>query len=57
MPGGRSHLIADCNTFNLRERDLEGNEKKFNTRMPNRIFQIEPVSENFSFKGFQSSGS
>ncbi|MGR8978667.1 MAG: RHS repeat protein [Gammaproteobacteria bacterium] len=52
MPGGRTHLIADCNTFNLRERDLNGNEKKFNTHMPNRIFQIEPVSDSFSFQGF-----
>jgi hypothetical protein len=52
MPDGRSHLIADCNTFNLRERDSYGREKKFNTRMPNRIFQIEPVSDTFSFKGF-----
>ncbi|WP_432741712.1 RHS repeat protein [Methylobacter sp. G7] len=52
MPGGLSHLIADCNTFNLRERDSEGNEKTFNTRMPNRIFQIEPVSDAFSFKGY-----
>lgn len=50
MPGGQTHLIADCNTFNLRERDLQGHEKKFNTRMPNRIFQIEPVSDDFSFK-------
>lgn len=50
MPGGQSHLVADCNTFNLRERDLLGHEKKFNTHMPNRIFQIEPVSESFSFK-------
>jgi len=56
MPGGRSHLIADCNTFNLRERDLNGREKKFNTHMPNRIFQIEPVSDAFSFKGFKSGG-
>ncbi|MGR8951690.1 MAG: RHS repeat protein [Gammaproteobacteria bacterium] len=54
MPGGRSHLIADCNTFNLRERDMNGNEKKFNTQMPNRIFQIEPVSDAFSFKGFKA---
>ncbi len=52
MPGGKSHLIADCNTFNLRERDLNGKEKKFNTRMPNRIFQIEQVPDSFSFKGF-----
>jgi hypothetical protein len=54
MPGGSSHLIADCNTFNLRERDLNGKEKKFNTHMPNRIFQIEPVSDSFSFEGFAS---
>ena len=54
MPGGHSHLIADCNTFNLRERDLKGNEKKFNTKMPNRIFQIEPVSDTFSFKGYKN---
>lgn len=51
---GRSHLIADCNTFHLRECDLNGTEKKFNTRMPNRIFQIEPVSDSFSFKGYQN---
>jgi hypothetical protein len=48
MPDTNSHLIADCNTFNLRERDLQGNEKKFNTKMPNRIFQIEPVADHFS---------
>ncbi len=52
MPDGKSHLIADCNTFNLRERDLNGKERKFNTRMPNRIFQIEQVPDSFSFKGF-----
>lgn len=50
MPDGQSHLIADCNTFNLRERDLKGNERKFNTHMPNRIFQIEPVSDAFFLK-------
>ena len=55
MPGGQSHLIADCNTFNLRERDLNGKEKKFNTRMPNRIFQIEPVPGSFSLKGHKNS--
>lgn len=48
MPDKHSHLIADCNTFNLRERDLQGHEKKFNTKMPNRIFQIEPVADHFS---------
>jgi len=48
QPSG-SHLIADCNTFNLRERDANGNERKFNTKMPNRIFQIEPVGGDFSF--------
>ncbi|NOQ35702.1 MAG: RHS repeat protein [Methylococcaceae bacterium] len=54
MPEGQSHLIADCNTFNLRERDINGKEKKFNTKMPNRIFQIEPVADNFSFKAFKN---
>ncbi|MDF1584586.1 MAG: RHS repeat protein [Methyloprofundus sp.] len=48
MPSG-SHLIADCNTFNLRERTADGSERKFNTKMPNRIFQIEPVGDDFSF--------
>jgi len=48
QPSG-SHLIADCNTFNLRERTTDGKERKFNTRMPNRIFQIEPVGDDFSF--------
>lgn len=48
QPSG-SYLIADCNSFNLRERDLMGKERKFNTKMPNRIFQIEPVSDRFSF--------
>lgn len=48
LPTG-SHLIADCNSFNLRERDHSGHERKFNTQMPNRIFQIEPVGDNFSF--------
>ncbi len=45
-----SYLIADCNTFNLRERGAEdGREQVFNTQMPNRIFQIEPVGESFVF--------
>lgn len=48
LPSG-SHLIADCNSFNLRERDVNGNERKFNTKMPNRIFQIEPVGDDFTF--------
>ena len=48
LPSG-SHLIADCNSFNLRERDNAGTERKFNTQMPNRIFQIEPVSDDFTF--------
>jgi hypothetical protein len=48
MPSG-SHLIADCNSFNLRERDLSGKEETFNTKMPNRVFQIEPVSDTFTF--------
>jgi len=48
QPSG-SHLIADCNTFNLRERTADGKERKFNTQMPNRIFQIEPVGDDFSF--------
>ncbi len=48
MPSG-SHLIADCNTFNLRERTADGKECKFNTQLPNRIFQIEPVGNDFSF--------
>lgn len=44
-----SYLIADCNTFNLRERDSKSSsEQKFNTLMPNRIFQIEPVPDDFS---------
>lgn len=48
LPSG-SHLIADCNSFNLRERDNNGKERKFNTKMPNRIFQIEPVSDDYTF--------
>ena len=48
LPSG-SHLIADCNSFNLRERDNNGQERKFNTKMPNRIFQIEPVHDDFTF--------
>ncbi|TXL15453.1 hypothetical protein BMR05_03825 [Methylococcaceae bacterium HT4] len=48
LPFG-SHLIADCNSFNLRERDQNDRERKFNTKMPNRIFQIEPVSDDYSF--------
>lgn len=48
LPSG-SHLIADCNSFNLRERDQNDRERKFNTKMPNRIFQIEPVSDDYSF--------
>ncbi len=42
-----THLIADCNTFCLRERDRNGREKTVNTRMPNRVFQIEPVPADF----------
>jgi hypothetical protein len=45
-----THLIADCNAFKLRERDQHGNEKSINTHMPNRVFQIEPVSNSFNFK-------
>ncbi|MBS3954090.1 MAG: RHS repeat protein [Methylomicrobium sp.] len=44
-----TYLIADCNTFKLRERDKKGREKTYNTHMPNRVFQIEPVDESFSF--------
>ncbi len=44
-----THLIADCNTFKLRERNQEGIEKIHNTRMPNRIFQIELVADSFNF--------
>ncbi|MGH8476730.1 MAG: RHS repeat protein [Methylococcales bacterium] len=44
-----SHLIADCNTFRLRERSATGQEKSFKTHIPNRIFQIEPVSDSFTF--------
>ena len=44
-----TYLIADCNSFKLRERNQKGIEKSFNTRMPNRIFQIEPVADSFSF--------
>jgi hypothetical protein len=43
-----THLIADCNTFRLRERSANGSEKSFKTRLPNRIFQIEPVSDSFT---------
>jgi hypothetical protein len=45
-----THLIADCNTFKLRERDKNGKEKGYNTKMPNRVFQIEPVADSFNFK-------
>ena len=45
-----THLIADCNTFKLRERDNAGNEKSINTHMPNRVFQIEPVADSFKLK-------
>ncbi|BCG64257.1 MAG: hypothetical protein methR_P2030 [Methyloprofundus sp.] len=48
LPSG-SHLIADCNTFNLRERTANGQERKYNTKMPNRIFQIEPVADDYTF--------
>jgi hypothetical protein len=44
-----THLIADCNTFKLRERDANGKEKAYNTKMPNRVFQIEPVADSFNF--------
>lgn len=43
-----THLIADCNTFRLRERSPNGQEKSFRTYLPNRIFQIEPVADSFS---------
>jgi hypothetical protein len=42
-----THLIADCNAFKLRERNQQGTEKSYNTGMPNRIFQIEPVADSF----------
>jgi hypothetical protein len=42
-----THLIADCNAFKLREQSLSGQEKSFNTKMPNRVFQIEPVADSF----------
>lgn len=48
LPSG-AHLIADCNSFNLREYAKNGEQKKFNTKMPSRIFQIEPVSDDFIF--------
>jgi hypothetical protein len=41
-------LIADCNTFRLREKDSAGREKSINTHMPNRVFQIEPVADTFT---------
>ena len=41
-------LIADCNTFKLRERDSSGREKWVPTHMPNRVFQIEPVADTFA---------
>lgn len=44
-----THLVADCNTFRLRDRSLSGQEKSFKTHLPNRIFQIEPVSDSFAF--------
>lgn len=43
-----THLIADCNAFRLRERDRAGHEKSINTKMPNRVFQIEPVPAHFT---------
>ena len=43
-----SYLIADCNAFKLRERNSEGAEKSYKTRMPNRVFQIEPVADSFN---------
>lgn len=46
----QTHLIADCNTFRLRERSATGQEKSFKTRLPNRIFQIEPVSDSFALE-------
>jgi len=45
-PSG-SLLIADCNTFKLRERQRNGQEKSVSTHMPNRVFQIEPVPNHF----------
>lgn len=43
-----THLIADCNTFRLRELDASGRQKSFKTHLPNRIFQIEPVADDFN---------
>jgi hypothetical protein len=43
-----TYLIADCNTFKLRERTFSGAQKSISTHMPNRIFQIEPVPATFS---------
>ncbi len=43
-----TYLIADCNTFKLHECDKNGRQKSISTHMPNRIFQIEPVSSTFS---------
>lgn len=48
LPSG-GFMIADCNLFKLRRRDLSGAETTFNTKMPNRIFQIEQVPDNFTF--------
>ncbi len=42
-----THLVADCNTFRLREYDFQGQQQSISTQMPNRIFQIEPVSTAF----------
>lgn len=43
-----THLVADCNAFKLRELDEEGRMKTYKTRLPNRIFQFEPVPDSFT---------
>jgi hypothetical protein len=51
-----THLIADCNTFRLREISAAGQEKTFTTHLPNRIFQIEPVADSFAFPILNDAG-
>jgi hypothetical protein len=43
-----SLLIADCNSFRLRERRPNGEQKTKRTQIPNRVFQIEIVANTFT---------
>jgi len=43
-----SHLIADGNRFRILEVDDRHGEAKFSFGLPRRIFQLQPVPDDFS---------